>query len=109
MLIRFKTTNITNKDYVCIIGDDGYGLSFNNGSSFTTRDRDVDARPNDNCGVLDHAGWWYNSCTHANLNGDYVEPGSQSSYRYGEGGVIYRAFDGVKSLKSTEMKFRRTD
>ena len=90
-----------------VIGD-GEGLSYNSGAAFSTYDRDVD-ETNKNCAVYDHGGWWYKNCAYANLNGEYVTPGTKSSYYNGEGGVTYRAFDGFKSLKSTEMKFRRKD
>ncbi|XP_060559444.1 neurogenic locus Notch protein-like [Ruditapes philippinarum] len=59
------------------------------------------------CAKTDHGGWWYNGCTLANLNGEYVTPGTISSYHSGEGGVIYREFQEYKSLKETKMMFRR--
>ena len=91
---------------MCLVGEAfGEGLSYNNGSAFTTYDRDMD-RSADNCGIKDHGGWWYRDCTYANLNGEYVAPGSELEPR-AERGVTYKAFDGHQSLKSTEMKFRR--
>ena len=39
---------------------------------FTTRDRDNDGLDNTNCASDRHrGGWWYDSCTDINLNGDY--------------------------------------
>ena len=79
---------------------------FNKNSPFSTYDRDVDWYGG-NCAVEWHGGWWYGSCSEANLNGHYATPGTLSPYRRGYGGVIYYSFDGSHSLKSTEMKFRR--
>ena len=92
---------------ICIVGDAGSGLSYLKGTGFSTYDRDVDPSTR-NCAMEDHGGWWYNLCAQVNLNGEYVTPGTESSYNGGEGGVIHRSFDGSMSLKSTEMKFRRT-
>ena len=44
-------------------------LNYHNGSKFTTRDRDNDAYSPGNCGFS--SGWWFRSCFHANLNGEY--------------------------------------
>ena len=88
---------------ICIVGN---SLSYHHSEGFSTYDRDVS--PNGNCAIKDHGGWWYYTCAQVNLNGEYVIPGTQSSYNGGEGGVIHSLFDGFKSLKSTEMKFRRT-
>ena len=45
--------------------------SNDNGMMFTTRDQDND-RSNGNCAFDHHrGGWWYNSCTRTNLNGNY--------------------------------------
>ena len=93
---------------ICIVGNERFGLSFHNGKGFSTYDRDVDSVSSGNCAFYYHGGWWYHSCAHVNLNGMYVTPGTESSHNEGEGGVIHRLFDGIKSLKSTEMKFRRT-
>ena len=92
--------------FICssILGD---SLSYNDGHPFTTHDNDVDGC-SCNCGIKDHGGWWYRNCAYVNLNGEYVTPGTKSSYYQGEGGVTHRKFDDYRSLKSTEMKFRRT-
>ncbi|KAF5901668.1 fibroleukin [Clarias magur] len=38
---------------------------------FTTWDRDNDMYPSGNCGAYYGAGWWFNTCMSANLNGKY--------------------------------------
>ena len=88
-----------------VLGDSGRGLSYNDGYGFTTYDKD-DSSSGNNCGVKDHGGWWYSNCAYVNLNGEYITPGTQFPSR-GERGVTHRAFDSERSLKSTEMKFRR--
>ena len=88
----------------------GTSLSYDNGRPFSTHERDVDTWDN-NCAEYHHGGWWYGACTRANLNGHYATPGTLSQYMYnnGWGGVIYYTFDEWRSLKSTELKFRRKD
>ena len=89
------------------VGSPG-GIRNNNNHDFSTYDRDADGS-GANCGMLVRGGWWYANCAWANLNGEYVTPGTLSAHTNGFGGVIYHDFDGLKSLKSTEMKFRRKD
>ena len=88
--------------WICIVGDGGSGLSYNNGYSFSTHDRD-----SNNCAEIGQGGWWYKRCTYSNLNGLYVTPGTKK--HHAGGGVVYYSFDQSRSLKSTEMKFRRKD
>lgn len=90
---------------ICIIGDE-QGLSYNKGYSFTRFDHDVDGRSG-NCAVVDHGGWWYYSCAYANLNGEYITPGTVSSGNAGERGMTYRNFKDVQSLKKSKLMFRR--
>ncbi|XP_060576204.1 angiopoietin-related protein 2-like [Ruditapes philippinarum] len=84
---------------------DGFGLSYHNGRKFSTFDMDRDG-VGINCAIEDHGGWWYNFCAHANLNGEYVTPGSIRPGR-SEGGMTYSAFKGTESLKVSKMMFRR--
>ena len=44
--------------------------------AFTTIDRDNDNNPN-NCAGYYKGGWWYNSCTTSNLNGEYCDKGKK--------------------------------
>ena len=41
---------------------------------FSTKDKDNDEYWG-NCGVKEHGGWWYNSCSRSNLNGEYFQDG----------------------------------
>jgi hypothetical protein len=68
----------------------GDSLSYNNGMQFTAFDIDRD-RYGGNCAVLDRGGWWYNVCGHANLNGEYVTPGTKRPNR-GHAGMVYYLF-----------------
>ena len=91
---------------VCISGDVN-GLIYNNGYSFSARDRDVDVHSSVDCAEQRHGAWWYRDCSYVNLNGHYATPGTKSSYGRGWGGVVYYNFKRYQSLKSTTMMFRR--
>jgi ficolin len=81
------------------------GLSYHNGRHFSTFDMDRD-RTGWNCAIQDHGGWWYRGCAYANLNGEYITPGTKRPLR-NEGGMIYRPFKGRESLKVSKIMFRR--
>jgi hypothetical protein len=63
-------------------------------------------RDGNNCAVLDRGGWWYDNCATANLNGEYVTPGTYRPFR-DVGGMIYYSFKNEESLKVSKMMFRR--
>ena len=44
-------------------------LRLQSGMKFTTFDRDNDDRPSDNCAALTRSGFWFKSCSAANVNG----------------------------------------
>ena len=46
-------------------------LTYHNEMAFTTKDRDNDKQKSYNCAVTYRAGWWFKSCYHSNLNGNY--------------------------------------
>ena len=46
-------------------------MAYHNGRSFSTPDRDND-NYSGNCAVYTGGGWWYNNCSHANLNINYT-------------------------------------
>ena len=50
-------------------GNAGNTLNKSRGQKFTTKDKDQDGRPNYNCAVGCHGGFWYNWCCPTNLNG----------------------------------------
>ncbi|XP_053390846.1 fibrinogen-like protein A [Mercenaria mercenaria] len=84
---------------------DRHGLSYNNGYHFSTYDADRDSYSG-NCAVGRHGGWWYNHCVYANLNGEYVTPGT-SRPGTARGGMVYYSFQQDISLKAVKMMFRR--
>lgn len=84
------------------------GLIYNNGHDFTTYDNDVDAWPTGNCARLNKAGWWYNDCGYANLNGEYGNPpGSVNSLNNGSAGFIYYTWQQYHTLKASKLMLRR--
>lgn len=50
-------------------------LSYNQGATFSTKDKDSDLSPGGNCAVVHQGAWWYKSCTRTNLNGLYNPTG----------------------------------
>lgn len=47
------------------------------GMRFSTIDKDNDRYPNGSCADQLRGGWWYNSCSTSNLNGEYC-PGANN-------------------------------
>ncbi|XP_048403079.1 fibrinogen-like protein 1 [Stegostoma tigrinum] len=78
-----------------------------NGMRFSTKDRDND-RYEGNCAREDKAGWWYNRCHSANLNGHYYKRGPFTSKT--DDGIVWYTWHGWwYSLKSTVMKIRPSE
>ena len=72
---------------------------------FSTKDVDNDLHNTGNCAVLISGGWWYHSCSWANLNGLYRGASYNTSYL--PDGVKWVTFRGqYYSLKRTEMKLK---
>ncbi|XP_066436776.1 ficolin-1-like isoform X2 [Eleutherodactylus coqui] len=81
-------------------GNAGNSMDAHANMPFSTKDKDFSAAK---CATLYKAGWWYQSCHHANLNGLY-HSGQHDSYADGinwASGLGY-----YNSYKSSEMKMR---
>ncbi|XP_060102401.1 fibrinogen-like protein 1 [Heteronotia binoei] len=76
------------------------------GMKFSTKDRDND-KYEKNCAEEDNAGWWFNRCHTANLNGLYYNgPYSAAT----DNGIVWFTWHGWwYSLKSVTMKVRPSD
>lgn len=85
-------------------GDAGDSLQDHSGQKFTTRDKDQDALPFENCAQRHRGGWWYRSCMSSNLNGKYYNIYRKNSTR----GIIWKTFHGTRSaaIKTVTMKIR---
>ena len=86
-------------------GDAGDSLGYHhNGSPFSTKDVDNDAADTGySCAQHYKGGWWYGTCHHANLNGQYLG-GAHTSHADGVNWYHWKGYD--YSLKFVEMKFR---
>ncbi|KAK3771548.1 hypothetical protein RRG08_066638 [Elysia crispata] len=77
--------------------DDGnYGLSYSNGASFSTFDRDND-QSSGSCAITYKAGWWYKQCEYSRLNSPWSGDKLRDAW-----------YNGKKRLHvtSVEMKIR---
>jgi hypothetical protein len=71
------------------------------GMYFTTKDKDND-RNGGNCATYHTGGWWYNVCTHSDLNGLY-----QTSNKSNRKGLFWGQNN--ENMKSTKMMIRSTE
>ena len=53
-------------------GSAGNSLQVHHGMQFTTKDKDNDMDPSQNCALNGRGGWWYNACGDSQLNGNNV-------------------------------------
>ncbi|XP_035689820.1 ficolin-2-like [Branchiostoma floridae] len=82
-----------------------FGLSYHDGSKFTTHDQDNDDHSGANCAVSEggRGGWWYNRCDTVNLNQPYKHDGGGTE----EHGIEWYAWTAHQySIKSSLMKIR---
>ncbi len=68
---------------------------------FTTQDVDNDLWSGVNCARFRHGASWFNSCSKAHLNGEYLRGLHNQQYK----GILWSRFKGwVYSYKVAEMK-----
>ncbi|KAK7926178.1 hypothetical protein WMY93_008488 [Mugilogobius chulae] len=76
-----------------------------NGMQFSTRDQDNDRFHQGSCAQENQAGWWFNRCHAANLNGKFYRKGNYSGQL--DNGVVWGTWRGLwYSLRHTTMKVR---
>ncbi|XP_064154754.1 fibroleukin [Anguilla rostrata] len=99
-------------------GDAGNALSYSkrynhDGRAFSTADRDHDRYASGNCAQYYGAGWWFDSCLAANLNGRYYRgrySGLTNGIYWGTWYILTDARSGERySFKTVEMKTRPRD
>ncbi|CAL1608048.1 unnamed protein product [Knipowitschia caucasica] len=99
-------------------GDAGNALSYSkrynhDGRPFSTNDRDNDRYANGNCGLYYGAGWWFDACLAANLNGHYHRgrySGVTNGIYWGTWYILTDGRTGERySFKRVEMKTRPRD
>ncbi|XP_062620876.1 fibrinogen-like protein 1 [Saccostrea cucullata] len=78
-------------------GTAGDSLKYHNGMKFTTKDNDNDK----NCATQYHGAWWYKSCHHSNMNGQYAHS-AVSGGKY----AVWQGWKGSEALKQTMMMIR---
>nr|XP_057943793.1 fibrinogen like 1B isoform X2 [Doryrhamphus excisus] len=75
------------------------------GMQFSTRDQDNDRYTQGSCAQENNAGWWYNRCHVANLNGKFYRRGKYKGQF--DNGVVWGTWRGLwYSLRHTTMKVR---
>ncbi|XP_062289664.1 fibrinogen like 1B [Scomber scombrus] len=75
------------------------------GMQFSTRDQDNDRYLQGSCAQENQAGWWFNRCHAANLNGKFYYRGNYKG-QY-DNGVVWGTWKGLwYSLRHTTMKVR---
>ncbi|KAG8007971.1 Fibrinogen-like protein 1 [Nibea albiflora] len=75
------------------------------GMQFSTRDQDNDRYLQGSCAQENKAGWWFNRCHAANLNGKFYRSGKYKG-QY-DNGVVWGTWKGLwYSLRHTTMKVR---
>ncbi|KAK9536595.1 hypothetical protein VZT92_006364 [Zoarces viviparus] len=75
------------------------------GMQFSTRDQDNDRYLQGSCAEENKAGWWFNRCHAANLNGKFYRKGKYKGQH--DDGVVWGTWKGLwYSLRHTTMKVR---
>ena len=88
-------------------GNAGDGMSYSNGTRFSTYDRDRDQSSNNCATRYGGGGWWYNDCYVGNLNGVYRSPPHHTTSN--RGGIEWHGFKSTYyySMKEAIMKIYR--
>ncbi|XP_049530464.1 fibrinogen-like protein A [Anopheles darlingi] len=60
-------------------GTAGDEMRHHNGKKFSSKDRDNDDKPYQNCATAREGAWWHGRCNDANLNGRYMNAASEKS------------------------------
>ncbi|CAH3027225.1 unnamed protein product [Porites evermanni] len=100
----FAVRNETGK-YELILGGysgtAGDSFTYHAYKPFTTKDRDNDASPNENCAVKEYGAWWYKNCYRSNLNAQYLNG------QVNEQGMVWYSWkNDYISVTRSEMKIR---
>ncbi|XP_014097585.3 fibrinogen C domain-containing protein 1 [Bactrocera oleae] len=82
------------------IGTAGDSLKMHVGMKFTTRDRDNDNAPVNNCAVDYKGAWWFAKCYNSHLNGEYGQKNPS---------VNWNSINRNEALKSVQMMIRPTE
>ena len=86
---------------VYLTGTAGDSLGYHNGMKFSTQDVDNDLWSGDNCAQYLHGAWWFNDCSAAHLNGEYLRGRHNQFWK----GILWHHFKGEEySYKVAEMK-----
>ncbi|KAI8747799.1 BgiBFREP12.9 [Biomphalaria glabrata] len=83
-------------------GNAGDDLSPHNNKFFSTFDRDNDISSSTNCAEYNSGAWWYESCHHSNLNGQWGRTSNK-------GMNWFKLTRGSNSVSFTEMKIRERE
>ncbi|XP_063915353.1 fibrinogen C domain-containing protein 1-like [Zophobas morio] len=84
-------------------GTAGDSLVGHDGQKFSTMDKDQDKHNTTHCALIDHGGWWYNSCFLSKLTGKYLKA-TGANYL----GIHWNSFrpSNTYSLKQVRMMIR---
>ncbi|XP_063437209.1 techylectin-5B-like [Mytilus trossulus] len=85
-------------------GNAGDGLAYHHGLKFSTFDQD-NTRTGSTCANRNKGAWWYKSCSHSSLNGEYLKTNGVADQNMG---INWEKFKGDHySLKGSSMMLRR--